>query len=102
MERLFGFENFSIYKFDKDFNSFCSKSIFLNYEFCKVMIKREQENNEKLQKVIKSKNDELKKMKEQVVNLEKVKICLQIFNFYVFFPNNRPFLKSRKHSKETY
>ena len=85
MERLFGFENFSIYKFDKDFNSFCSKSIFLNYELCKVMIKREQENNEKLQKVIKSKNDELKKMKEQVTNLEKVKNMPSIIQFLCFF-----------------
>ena len=72
LERLFGFENFSIDKFDKDFNNFCNKSFFLNYELSKTIIKREQQNNEKLQKIIENKNEELNKMKEQISNLEKV------------------------------
>ena len=87
MERIFGFENFSIYKFDKDFNSFCSKSIFLNYELCKVMVKREQENNEQLQNVIKSKDNDLKKMTEQIAILEKVKKLALKYPFTSVFIN---------------
>ena len=87
MERLFGFENFSIDKLDKDFNIFCNKSIFLNYELSKTIIKREQENNEKLQKIIANKNEELNKMKEQIANLEKVKYDYLSFLTSIFSYN---------------
>lgn len=72
MERLFSFENFQIEKFDRDFNAFLSRSIFVQYELTKKFLERERQTTEKLEEALDQKNKEIVSLKTQISQLEGV------------------------------
>lgn len=76
MERLFAFENFEIEKFDKDFNRFLSKAVFMNYELCKQFLEKERDDNETIKKMLQIKEDEVVSLKNKITMLEQVKKLL--------------------------
>lgn len=73
MEKLFTFENFQIENFDKDFNSFLTRSFFVNYELMKNFLQRERSKVEELQRTILQKNSEITGYKQEIHALEKVR-----------------------------
>jgi len=79
IERLFCFENFCIEKFDRDFNRFLSKTIFVNYEISKIFLEKERENAEKLQGIIQIKDEEILNFKTKISMLEQVSFKLKCF-----------------------
>jgi hypothetical protein len=72
MERLFAFENFQIEQFDRDFNAFLSRSIFLQYELTKKFLEMERAKNEHLEEIIKQRNRDINNLKTQISQLENV------------------------------